>query len=354
MELSVTNPQQRIFLTGTLPEHLESVFYNTTLCNDDTVMLRDTVDRPEIAYHVVKSNKQASVNKNVSALVTALVKQLRDDERIIVFFQDSKLVEAFAQFFGCAKYHSKLPRIGNECKEANLHDWDSGETKVLASTTAAAVGVDRPYIKFTVVVQSTYGLVTYSQEAGRGGRRGQPSHSIILTDNSIQYCHKFTGPLDQRDLNCLAALTGFQANQTSCRRLLMLRTLDGVDMCVNRKGQVTCKEILGCNPCDVCAPDGEMALLFRSAVDDAHNYVRPFTVNRPELQAVPPPPSQHKAFVFKKLASAPPSVSGTQDSDFAMFDSDVPSASLLAECDRIERAYQVRHVSFFSSIGTVC
>ena len=67
----------------------EKAFFSTTICEKNTLVIRATTDWPELGYHVVEANPKASFARNMTALIAALEKQLRDDECIIIFFQSS-------------------------------------------------------------------------------------------------------------------------------------------------------------------------------------------------------------------------------------------------------------------------
>lgn len=164
--LAPTSTLQCILLTGTFPPPLKKQYLSLTICEKYTLIIRAPTNRPELGYHVVDINPKATISENTVALITQLENGLRDDECIIVFFQSGDDCDDFGTVYHCAIYHSKLPEAGLFSKESHLSSWDSGQHKVLAATTATAVGIDQPYIKFTVVVESTYGLVTYAQEIG--------------------------------------------------------------------------------------------------------------------------------------------------------------------------------------------
>lgn len=331
-QIAVTSELQRVFLTGTFPPHLSDRFLSVANAEIDTTVIRASSDRPELGYHVVKMNWKTNVTRNLMALVTALERELEERDRIIVFFLNSEDCEAFANRYRCSKYHSKLPIYSDECKEANLQRWDSGETKVMAATTAASVGVDRPYVKFTVVAEGTYGLLTFAQEVGRGGRRGEPSHSIVLHNDRSHKVHKFSGLEDPKDVGCLAAMNAYSHNRSTCRRSFILKSLDGGDR--NR----TCLRLPGSNPCDVCKPDGDIARLVKTAVEQAH--IKDAISLGPPIQA---------SFVstlsmHPTIHPAPPPVPGpskptAQQSQESYFDE--PTPSMLKEFDVIDELHKV-------------
>ena len=272
-ELSVASYMQRISLTGTLPPFIMNAFMVKTISGKSTKTIRATTNRPEVGLIVVEVNRRTSMMRNARAIVMALEEELADRDRILVFFQSAAECERFSRDYGSAQYHSKLPSFGSENKQGNLDRWDSGETKVLAATTAAALGVDRPYVKFVLVVESTYGLLTFAQEIGRGGRRGQHSYGILLRDPYIIHVpskKNFKGTRDKTDVGAEMAFHVYAANAITCRRLILLDTMDGPAMCNRRRKKTRCEDLPGCNYCDVCSPTGRIATMAKESVERAH------------------------------------------------------------------------------------
>jgi hypothetical protein len=185
--------------------------------------------------------------------VKRLTELLETDERILVFFNSRRQADAFSQETQCAVYHSDLPTVGNT-KAYNLSRWDSGSSPVMAATTAAGQGVDRPHVKFILIHERAFGMVPYAQQGGRGGRGGRPSYVITLRDA----CGHQTSPYDE-DVNCVGAFQGYVAQKGLCRRKALLAIMDGEDC------SFICPNDPRYNPCDVCDPDSEMLKIVQAA-----------------------------------------------------------------------------------------
>jgi superfamily II DNA helicase RecQ len=102
------------------------------------------MDRPKIAYYVL--NIESHVNKEMLwlsciKLVKCLNQLLEPEECILVFLPSRACVERFSEATKCAMYHSQLPKVDNT-KAYNLHCWDTGNSKVMAATTAAGQGIN--------------------------------------------------------------------------------------------------------------------------------------------------------------------------------------------------------------------
>ncbi|KAI3645409.1 hypothetical protein MP228_008337 [Amoeboaphelidium protococcarum] len=59
----------------------------------------------------------------------------------------------------------------------------NGELLVFVSTSAFGIGVDIPDIRYVIHAGPSYAFLDYIQEAGRGGRHGDPT-LCMLVDNS--------------------------------------------------------------------------------------------------------------------------------------------------------------------------
>lgn len=253
-------PLLRVFLTATFPPHLKQVFYDQIHARDNISLVRTSTNRPELAYLVVNVENPLTTMDATLNLTQALLGQLRDQERMIVFHYSGHDAERFAQNANCAYYHSK---ISEERKHEQLRYWDSGESKVLSATTAAGQGIDRPFIKFVVINEGTYGMISYIQEVGRMGRRGDDSFSFLVRSNREDRSLISMDRFSQMDKHCLNDLRQYAAQNTICRRFWISETMDGPDLAF------TCNDG-GSNPCDICDPSGKMLILAKKAILTTH------------------------------------------------------------------------------------
>ncbi|KAI9456767.1 P-loop containing nucleoside triphosphate hydrolase protein, partial [Boletus coccyginus] len=163
-----------ILLSATNPPSLQcQMLTNFGLREDRTAFIRSPTNRAELGLHVIRLDSLTE-SRALQHLVYALLGKLEASERMLVFFEHCDLAENFAKQNKFAVYHSKLP--GTAVKSENLRSWDSGETKVMACTSAFGFGVDRPNIRFVVVFNPEFSLLTTMQMAGRAGRDGREAH----------------------------------------------------------------------------------------------------------------------------------------------------------------------------------
>jgi ATP-dependent DNA helicase RecQ len=103
----------------------------------------------------------------------------------IVYVRNRKRTAETAEFLrnngiSADYYHAGLEPRERDRKQQS---WMKGETRVMVSTNAFGMGIDKPDVRFVVHIDLPDTLEAYFQEAGRAGRDEQPAVAILLYDN---------------------------------------------------------------------------------------------------------------------------------------------------------------------------
>ena len=78
-------------------------------------------------------------------------------------------------------YHAGL---SPESKDAKENSWKSGVARVMVSTNAFGMGIDKPNVRLVVHVDLPSSIESYFQEAGRAGRDGEKAYAVVLYSKS--------------------------------------------------------------------------------------------------------------------------------------------------------------------------
>jgi ATP-dependent DNA helicase RecQ len=133
--------------------------------------------RENLTYYVVKEEDKQN---------RMLRLMQRNPGTGIVYVRNRRKTREIAEFLnrnGIAAdyYHAGLD---SAVRDARQRDWMSGKTRVIVSTNAFGMGIDKPDVRFVVHLDIPDTLEAYFQEAGRGGRDEKPSIAVMLYDDA--------------------------------------------------------------------------------------------------------------------------------------------------------------------------
>ncbi|KAI3631988.1 hypothetical protein MIR68_009824 [Amoeboaphelidium protococcarum] len=197
--------------------------------------------RPNHRYRVVRTG----TGEMKPLVIRQFVDALRFGQKSLVFCTTVRQVIAMARDIIMAAYRQDVLAAGSvqpyysaveqDKKKEIVRKFKSGELMVVVSTSAFGVGVDIPDIRNVIHGGPSYTFLDYIQEAGRGGRDGDPT-LCLLVDNGCRS--------HQRDEAKLASLANYCENEIFCRRQLISLECDDetVETCLEQEVE----------PCDVC------------------------------------------------------------------------------------------------------
>jgi ATP-dependent DNA helicase RecQ len=210
------------------------------LFGEQVRVVRGESDRPNIAYTV----------RLCRAKDPALVREVTRRKRpLVVFCATRGGTERTANFLRdtfddgeIRFYHAGLSREEKTAVEAWFHGHANA---ILTATCAWGLGIDKKNVRTVIHKDPPPSVEAYVQEAGRGGRDGQPAEAVLLW-----------GPKDRKRLQALAGTQGARAagiirfaEGSGCRRESLLETLGdwraGADAPEGER--------IACSGCDRCS-----------------------------------------------------------------------------------------------------
>ncbi|MEM8528277.1 MAG: ATP-dependent DNA helicase RecQ [Bacteroidota bacterium] len=143
-------------------------------------VFRKSFARANLAYVVLqeenKEKKLLEIVKNVKGTGIVYVRNRRKTKELALALQKRGVSADF--------YHAGLDADERSRKQDN---WINNKTRVIVSTNAFGMGIDKPDVRSVVHMDLPDSLEAYFQEAGRGGRDGKKSFAVLLYNQTDKY-----------------------------------------------------------------------------------------------------------------------------------------------------------------------
>ena len=206
-------------LTATLMIELEDVL-KERLCIENAKIFRRNTARKTIRYQVRDSKDEAP-----SDIAIKYVQQvtLGPGKRGVIYVRSYDTGGLISRELKCPFYRARADDKGDV-----LQQWISSEGGWIVATGALGTGINIEGIVRIIHVGRPYGLTSFVQQSGRGGRNGEVSESVIITRVESSSGWKRREIMSEYSVEQVDedAMTEFIQGQ-GCRRVVLGRHMDG-------------------------------------------------------------------------------------------------------------------------------
>jgi ATP-dependent DNA helicase RecQ len=140
-------------------------------------LFQQSFERKNLTYVVLseedKLRRLIKIANNLKGSGIVYLRSRSKTKNIAEFLQKNNISAGF--------YHAGLDRMTRDSRQ---NDWMKGKMRVMVATNAFGMGIDKPNVRFVVHLDIPDNLEAYFQEAGRAGRDGKPSYSIVLFEKA--------------------------------------------------------------------------------------------------------------------------------------------------------------------------
>ncbi|MDA9977042.1 RecQ family ATP-dependent DNA helicase [Polaribacter sp.] len=165
-----------IALTATANQKvIEDIFSNLELA--DGVLFKQSFKREKLAYQIFtiedKLNRLLQIFKKTKTPAIVYINSRKKAEEISNFLNANNLSSSF--------YHAGL---STEIKKSTFENWMREKTPIIVATNAFGMGIDKANVGVVIHLNIPSSIENYVQEAGRAGRNGKKSFSVVLQNDT--------------------------------------------------------------------------------------------------------------------------------------------------------------------------
>ncbi|MCU4177210.1 RecQ family ATP-dependent DNA helicase [Marinilabiliaceae bacterium N1Y90] len=119
----------------------------------------------------------------------------------VVYVRSRKKTKEYAEMLlkngvSASSFHAGMPQ---EYKDKRQQMWTNDEVRVIVSTNAFGMGIDKPNVRIVIHMDAPDSLEAYFQEAGRAGRDEKKAYALMLWSNNDKARLKRSIPLSFPD-----------------------------------------------------------------------------------------------------------------------------------------------------------
>ena len=165
-----------IALTATATQRVfDDIVQNLEI--EDATIFKKSLKRTNLTYKVIYT-------ENYYANLLQILNYIK--ESVIIYTNNRKQTKEVNKYllqqnFKSTYYHGGLSL---EEKNAAYTSWIEDKTPIIVATNAFGMGIDKPNVRVVIHLNIPNSLENYIQEAGRAGRDGKESYSLILTNEA--------------------------------------------------------------------------------------------------------------------------------------------------------------------------
>ena len=162
-------------LTASATPEVKADILDKLLMKKATVFVK-SFKRANLQYRIEKTeNVRGAIKEYIDAFPGTGIIYTRTRKRAVMiakFLQDNGI--------SSSAYHGGM---SSNDRNKVQEDWINNKFRVIASTNAFGMGIDKPDVRFVIHYNLPQDLESYYQEAGRGGRDGKPALALAF-DNA--------------------------------------------------------------------------------------------------------------------------------------------------------------------------